>query len=93
MLLRSNTTGGGNTANGMASLYSNTIGSLNTASGFQALYYNTTGYDNVAHGVSSLYPTLPDTITQLTDGARCCLILPVTELGLWFGCIALQHGR
>jgi hypothetical protein len=50
-----NTTGTGNTANGMYTLHSNTTGFSNTANGYQALYYNTTGYDNAANGVQALF--------------------------------------
>ena len=51
----SNTTGYGNTANGVQALYSNTTGNNNTANGNAALQTNTTGYDNTANGLQALY--------------------------------------
>jgi Chaperone of endosialidase len=51
----SNSTGGGNTANGSYALLFNTTGSYNTASGSQALGSNSTGGNNTASGYQALY--------------------------------------
>ncbi len=53
-MLRSNTTGIGNTASGVGALLNNTTGSGNTASGGDALLSNTTGSSNTASGVNAL---------------------------------------
>jgi trimeric autotransporter adhesin len=51
----SNTTGGGNTANGAYALHSNTTSDGNTAIGNRALFSNTTGAFNTANGEAALY--------------------------------------
>jgi hypothetical protein len=48
--LRSNTTGGWNTASGNYALRNNTFGNKNTASGAYALLYNATGSENIGIG-------------------------------------------
>jgi len=53
--LRSNTTGGSNTAAGVSALRSNTTGGSNTAAGVSALFSNTTGSNNTAAGVNALF--------------------------------------
>lgn len=50
-----NTTGNGNTANGIGALLTNNTGENNTAIGQAALLNNTTGYYNSASGRSALY--------------------------------------
>ena len=54
LALTANTTGDGNTGNGLAALFSNISGNNNTASGGAALYSNTTGDGNTAIGVEAL---------------------------------------
>lgn len=51
---RSNTTGSGNTANGVNAFSLNTTGNYNTANGAAALYSNTTGNYNTANGTFAL---------------------------------------
>jgi hypothetical protein len=49
-----NSTGYGNTAIGVSSLYSNTTGQANTATGLSSMRLNTTGSNNTATGFESL---------------------------------------
>src|SRR5262249_26010501 len=49
-----NTTGGFNTAYGVAALSSNTTGDSNTSNGVGALFSNTTGSQNTASGTGAL---------------------------------------
>jgi hypothetical protein len=53
--MRSNTTGGDNSALGINALYTNTTGSSNTAFGSSALFANTTASNNTALGYQALY--------------------------------------
>jgi len=53
-VLRSNTTGNNNTANGSGALLSNTTGFSNTANGRDALRSNTTGSNSTANGRDAL---------------------------------------
>src|SRR4030095_12974046 len=62
----SNTTGGGNTATGLAALFYNTTGNWNTANGVNALLYNTTGTSNTADGFGAL-------INNTTGGSNIAL--------------------
>jgi hypothetical protein len=53
-VLKSNSTGAGNTAIGYLSLQNNTTGNSNTAIGFNSLSFNTTGQWNIAIGQQAL---------------------------------------
>ncbi|MBK9338893.1 MAG: tail fiber domain-containing protein [Lewinellaceae bacterium] len=61
-----NTTGSGNTANGVNALFSNTTGSYNTANGAEALFSNTTGFANTANGANALYSNTTGTSNTAT---------------------------
>jgi hypothetical protein len=64
--LVSNTTGGGNTANGYQALFRNTTGSNNTASGYESLYGNIAGTQNMANGSGALFISGPASYNTAT---------------------------
>ena len=55
MLLKLNTTGANNAADGYQALFANTTGNGNIANGSNSMYSNTTGAHNTANGGISLY--------------------------------------
>ena len=69
--LFNNTTGSGNTANGINALFSNTTGGINTAIGYQALFSNTTGVSNTATVLRLFNNTNGSSNTASGDSALC----------------------